>query len=517
MKKSLILILSFLVTSCDVANLINSTETKKTINSTPAETSQNTEKIIAHSGEGFETTELSKAILQIERIENDFSHQNTFDLLAAPKLNINTELYENQQWYQGNYNMAKYGGYHDLYNHFEGYLPTGKNLTILQAEKGSTPDVDYVESVKHLVNFRASESDSHAENVTEILSSLATYPGLFTQYETYSPNLDRFHTIDTADLRTFIGSTMSEGTPYFVNDYQGNPITPAQLLNVSNTNGGSSIMLVNQMDRFINLNNLVACTAMSSLESGNWTTSGTQYNSLVVDYPWGSTEGYEKFNGSKVNSHGVRQKPDLTAFSQFTASSYSTPTVCSGAALLLERVYKDDFLTNAKNSIVIKSIIMAGATRFNYKYNTEWDKEGVSQAAVYALREESGAPIAAWQRVSDENPLSQVFGAGVFNIYTAYLILDTGEWQDNQLVGERGWSYKDDIEENKSIKYYFRFNQDVQFSSLLAWHREITQTFDSILPDYKITLNKTHSDGDLELISVSDSTTNNIELIDVMV
>ena len=225
MKKSLILILSFLFTSCDIANLVNSTETKKAINSTPAETSQNKEKIIAHSEEVIEPTEsneFSKAILQIERIENDFSHQNTFDLLTAPKLHINTtELYENQQWYEGNYSMAKYGGYHDLYNHFEGYLPTGKNLTILQAEKGSTPDADYVESVKHLVNFRASESYSHAENVTEILSSLATYPGLFTQYETYSPNLDRFHTIDTADLRTFIGGTMSEGTPYFVNDYQG--------------------------------------------------------------------------------------------------------------------------------------------------------------------------------------------------------------------------------------------------------------------------------------------------------
>ena len=116
---------------------------------------------------------------------------------------------------------------------------------------------------------------------------------------------------------------------------------------------------------------MVACTAQSSLESGNWTNSGTSYNSIVVDQYYGNSNN---FDGAKLNDHGApRYKPDLVARSgRGSATSYSAPTVCSAAALLLERAEVDVAVSNAYNSVVVKAILMAGATRFNYRISTEW-------------------------------------------------------------------------------------------------------------------------------------------------
>ena len=77
-------------------------------------------------------------------------------------------------------------------------------------------------------------------------------------------------------------------------------LTPAKLLNISNTNG-SGIETMRHFDKFVEENDLVACTAMSGGTAGNRTTSGTVYNSIVVHTTW---IGEAHFEGALVNDHG---------------------------------------------------------------------------------------------------------------------------------------------------------------------------------------------------------------------
>ena len=204
---------------------------------------------------------------------------------------------------------------------------------MLQAESDHTPDA--AGNVLHL--FDNPGSGTHSETVAGILTDRNTYPLLWTSYTTFSLYLDNFHASTTADLRTFTAG-LGSGPTYPETSYDGAVIRPAKLLNISNTNG-SGIETMRHFDKFVEENDLVACTAMSGGTAGNRTTSGTVYNSIVVHTTW---IGEAHFEGALVNDHGEpRYKPDMVTWSAGRASSDSTPTVCSAAAMLLERTQVD--------------------------------------------------------------------------------------------------------------------------------------------------------------------------------
>ena len=328
---------------------------------------------------------------------------------------------------------------------------------------------------------------------------------LWTSYATFSPYLDNFHTSTTADLRTFAAG-LGSGPTYAETSYDGSVLTPAKLLNISNSNG-SGVEIMRHFDKFVEENDLVACTAMSGGTGGNWTTSGTVYNSIAVHH----TYVHESiFEGAKVNDHGEpRYKPDLvTQSAKGRASSVSAPTVCSAAAMLLERTQVDAGVANAYNSVTTKAILMAGATRFNYRISSHW-----SNVQVVNEEELISEPLfqqGEWERTSDVLPLSPKYGAGHMNMLAAYEILDAGEFDPGTgPVGVRGWDYAEGHAVRDTLVYPISLDRETVFSALLVWHRYIDDDFASHLPDYEISV---YDDAGTR-VAFSDSVTSNVELI----
>ena len=424
-----------------------------------------------------------------EQLPNDsrYYHENLLDL----------------DWYKINYNFAKYVGYQDLLAKFDGHLPSGLGLTILQAERSHTPDS--AGNVLHL--FANPGADSHSTDVASILTEIDSYPLQWTLYRTFSPHLDNFHTSATADLRIFAAG-LGSGPTYPETSYDGVALTPAKLLNVSNSNGGGT-ETARQFDKFVEENDLVACTAMSGGSGGNGTTSGTAYNSIAVH----QTHFHPSiFEGARVNDHGApRYKPDIVTRSEFSrASSYSSPTVCSAAAMLLERTQVDPAVANAYNSVALKAILMGGATRFNYRIGAHWN-----DVQVVNREELISEPLfywGEWERTSDELPMSPRHGAGALNVLAAYEILDSGEFDAGTgPVGIRGWDYAEGHAVGDTLVYPISLDGEAMFSAVLVWHRYIDDDFVSHLPDYEVSV---YDDADTR-VAFSDSVTSNTELIEV--
>ena len=447
-------------------------------------------------GEAGQITGLST--VPVDRSESTFMHEQSFKALIEDRFDSSEIFFNSYPWYSNNYELAKYVGFQELLLKYDYRLPTGQGLTILQAETHHTPDD--IGDVKHLFIFK--ESSSHSATVAEILSVLSTYPRLYTRYRTFSHELDSFHTTDTADLRVF-NADEDRINPYPIASYDDIPLAPAKLLNISNTNGGSSSEITRQFDKFVEENDIVACTAHSSLIAGNWTTSGMAYNSIVVGAKYGNVYS---FDGAKVNDHGSpRYKPDITTRSYVgSATSWASPQACSAAAVLLERAKLDPLLSNAYHSVAVKSILMAGATRFNYRIANEWTN--VSSIDPLFMNGE-------WERTSDELPLSPKYGAGALNVFGAYEILDAGEFDggSDDDVGLVGWDYARNLVVDDVVKYHLTVEEDAMFSAVLVWHRYIDENWSSYLPDYELALLA----SDDNRVAFSNSGTSNVELVEV--
>ena len=431
-----------------------------------------------------------------DRADIAFKHEQAFATLEEDRYRSIEHYFDSHGWYSNNYELAKYVGYQDLLTRYEYRLPTGRGITVLQAESTHTPDD--MGDVMHL--FVYGEESSHSRTVAEILTENEGYPLLYTRYSTFSAELDSFHTTTTANLRAFLED--AENPDYYPStSYEDIPLAPAKLLNVSNTNGGGAA-ITRRFDKFVEENDLVACTAHSSLQSGNVTTSGMAYNSIVVGQKY---QNIFAFDGARHNDHGSpRYKPDITARSSFAATSYSSPQVCSAAALLLERAKLDPVLSNAYHSIAIKSILMAGATRFNYSVAVEWDN--VSPVDPLFMNGQ-------WERTSDELPTSPKYGAGALNVFTAYEILSAGEFDGgfDEDIGLMGWDYARDLTEGDAVKYQLTVAEDVMFSAVLVWHRYIDDDWLSYLPDYDLAV----FDEGGSRIAYSNNNAANVELVEV--
>lgn len=448
------------------------------------------------------------------------NHQTAFSQLDANKEVIIESEYNNPRIsYGDNYNFGKYVGYVDLLNKYQRYLPTGKKVTVLQAENAHTPetipvfsspfDGSYVDVsigiISHLFNPRGIQDNKHSTTIARILTIATTYPTLYTQYSTLSPKLDLFHTATTRDLSRYLSDVVDNNYPLF--DYNNQAITPAKILNISNTNGGSSVGPIREFDKFVEQNDLLATTAQNGGSHDNVTTSGNSYNSLVVDQV--DTRPIND-SGAQINDHGnPRYKPDIITFSNPAgASSYAAPTIASAAAMLLERINVDPDLSNAFHSVVLKAIILAGATRYNYKISTEWASTTYSDATKALFNR------GEWQRSSDSQPTDPKYGVGVMNILASYNILEGGEFNANITTSTttfaQGWDYHQDVIVNNDYEYYIHLASPSVFSAVLTWHRKIDNSLVSHLADYQITL----YDNNNKQIAKSDNTTSNIELIE---
>ena len=437
-----------------------------------------------------------------------FDHSTAFSQLREDIFHFERGALVHDSYLAG-YNFAKYSGYQDLLARYDRYLPSGHGLTILQAERGHTPDD--LGTVAHL--FSNPGPSKHSRDVAEILTTLGTFAYAYTRYRSFSPDLDRFHASTTGALRSFLRSRQRGDPWYPTTSHDGSAVVPAKLLNVSNTNG-SGAEVARRFDKFVEENDLVACTSMPGSGGGNWSTSGTSYNAIAV----GSMLGHpDNFSGAQTNDHGApRYKPDLVSRSYYgaTTTSWATPTVCSAAAVLLGRAQVDGNLANAFRSVVTKAILMAGSTRFDYRISSHWDD--VQEVIVRSLRHQPLFRLTSstreWARTSDALPTDPRYGAGSLNMLSAYEILDAGEFdaEGTTPVGVRGWDYARRLAVGDVITYPVSITAESMFSAVLVWHRYVDDRIVSHLPDYELSL----YDSDGVRVARSDSTTSNVELVE---
>ena len=474
-------------------------------------------------------------------LASHFSHSTEFSQLPADNDYVSEARFNGNDYYNQNYHFGKYSGYLELLEEYDRYLPTGDDLTVLQVEPGLTPD-NVADEVLHIFYDDDQSSDYHSRDVAEVLTKRKTASTNFTTYNTFSPDLDSFHTAVSGDMLSWLQWTFDPPNNYPATSTDGTFLTPPDLMNVSAALGPASIQRTRRhFDWFIEENNVVACTASPGSMSNNHSVSGNAYNSIVVDKAWPRSAN---FTGAQWNDHGSpRYKPDIVAWSQQGASSFATPQVCSMAAVLLERANVDSHLTDAQNSEVIKTILMAGATRFSYLLSTDWDdytsatvpNAPYPRGSYRELFGEDAVITGEWERESDTQPTSYKYGAGALNALGAYKILDAGQFGDTSLIAwsslvssdyseNVGWDFHDQPANSTSTStstshYYFSFDEKSMFSVVMNWHRRFAPHPDGIsnvqshMADYELSL----YDSDDTLVANSDNTTSNVELIEVKV
>lgn len=235
------------------------------------------------------------------------------------------------------------------------------------------------------------------------------------------------------------------------------------------------------MDYKINRDGTTVCVSLGNGTAKMIPLMGNIYNSIVV----GTSSGNHSRGGTTALVIG-RVRPDICGTKDYT--SYTTPIVMGCAGILLEKAKTTSALSNAKNSRVIKALLLAGATKQEFP---------------------------TWENTTS-SPLDLVYGAGEVNIYNSYKVLLSGQKSANQQVlNSNGWDYRVTTSSNV---YYFEVGESLksEFSAVLVWNYEPTTsdffTYTGSLKDLNLKLYKVDgSFGLADLVTHSSSAIDNVE------
>lgn len=305
------------------------------------------------------------ALLEIE-VNPSTSDMTLFDVIEEPFV-----LDPNQHpFYQRALNFLTQTQYLDLWNYTSGNLPTGKRVVVAQVENDHA-DPSRFPTKTFIPHPVGAGTGSHASSVggtlyggeIDLTSNARVYFG-------FSSGIPAVHSFTSSAFRTDVLKL----EPGNANARQPGGVLPSfeaplHLINVSNTAGsGLHSNNVRAMDYLIETHDILAVTSMPGSLSDNSSLSGVLWNALVVGKPTtdlaypGGTE-YENVEAQK------RDKPDMVSIGCVPsscgalASSWAVPAVASGAAMLLDYAMGDPSKVQALHSVVMKSILMAGARK----------------------------------------------------------------------------------------------------------------------------------------------------------
>jgi len=244
-----------------------------------------------------------------------------------------------------------------------------------------------------------------------------------------------------------------------------------------------------RLDYMVNRDKQIVMTAMNN---GNSTVLppiwAQSYNTISV----GLSNGASSHGNTTAFDGAGRMKPDLVVPATFGLTSFALPTASSAATLLLSKAKATPALTNARNPEVIKSLMMAGATKTEFP---------------------------TWTH-TQTRPLDFYYGAGELNIYRSYNILIAGEQDASSIstVNYTGWDYNTTTTGGRD--YIFNLSETAtEVSVVLTWNRTVTDGptagFDAAasLADLRLTLSNSSGLVIGSTIVVSDSAVDNVELI----
>lgn len=193
-------------------------------------------------------------------------------------------------------------------------------------------------------------------------------------------------------------------------------------------------------DYRIDRDNIIACVGVDNGPTMSQMMANG-YNSIAV----GSSSGNHPQSGTTLDTVG-RMKPDIVGTNTWT--SYATPIVASTATLLVGEINRSSSLSAARSSMVIKALLMAGATKSQFP--------GWSHSAT--------------------RPLDQVFGAGQVNAYNSYKALVAGQQSASSSANLSLDGWDSNTTSTGGRKLYF-FNvpngKRMTLSAVLAWNRHI--------------------------------------------
>ena len=427
-------------------------------------------------------------------------------------------------------------GYFKLWKKLDGRIPGGAGpnpgkagnygISLLQVESG-LPDANKFPTI---IGALKTGYKSHATTVASILTS---------KIERYAPNgenppraiyplgfagtLKRHQAITASTWNNEIlktkGSTGKYNAilPSYTSNIPKTDIISASYASVGYVGDKNNHEGLRRLDYLLAKNNtLLFSSQPGSYAETNATSSGNVYNGIVVGKP---TANYNYVDGTTLdNLNGARMKPDIVAAQMIYnsadvntgfngASSYSTPTVATGGAVLLDKAHNTKSLNAATDMRVMKAIIMAGA-----------GKDYLVTPPTKANPVVTDKPGSYTWTNSTSSPLDKHYGAGMFNIYNSYTILEAGKITkggDFEADANTGWdkASTDGIAGSKN-EYKFTLGTSGTFSAILAWNRLVTpnsdaNAYDATLADLKIVL----TDEDGNQITFSDSKSDNVEHI----
>lgn len=287
---------------------------------------------------------------------------------------------------------------------------------------------------------------------------------------------------DTVGQFFYGTSSLSPGigvSPNRIASYEANDFLNAGFLNVGNTGALPSVEVndvqnhswignfeteaanVNAMRRIDHAIQRDDFVAVFGLNNG----SGTSVPNLMAGAYNGITVGLSSGNHSRGGTTldgGLRTRPDIVVPTSvpFEATSWATPTVGSAAALLLETARGTTGLGNAAKSVVVKSLLLTGATRDEPEFGGAWAN-------------------------SPTQPLDVVYGAGELNVLHSHDVLVAGENNASAVstVANTGWDLG---ASSATVPQLYFFDLDspgftFEIAASLVWNRDIA--VEDIQPD----------------------------------
>jgi hypothetical protein len=224
---------------------------------------------------------------------------------------------------------------------------------------------------------------------------------------------------------------------------------------------------------------------------------GQSHNALAV----GLSNGDHSAGSTTLDGSG-RTKPNIVV--PTTATSYGTPTVAGAGALLLQTARADVSLSNASESVVLRSLLLAGASKEEPEFTTTWTH-------------------------SESTPLDTRYGAGELDVKTSFDILSGGEFASSAgtLASERGWDFGSAFVAAPGV-YFFDLTSDagpLSLTASLVWNSVVSATdtnpdpfltaysFSTIVPNLDLRLYSATGFAVGSQIAASLSTVDNLELI----
>lgn len=416
-------------------------------------------------------------------------------------------------FYLGAREFMQYSGWWDLWYRYRGVLPFGNGVHVAQVEN-SVPDINAfpdkfftLDPIDALPN-----PDGHAETVGTIYyggpvyqDSNATFPRGFgrgvTNIAAYTGNAFRSDVLGIDPG----GDTRLGPLPAWNSG-------PRQVLNMSSSGGfGGDANTIRALDYLIDTYNVLGCNSHPGSYVGdyNGTLSGNVWNSLVIAQNGPRNANWNGAQYENVGTH-FRVKPDLVSGDWMEgrtggASSWTTPTVAGAAAFLLEQARSTNLTHAATNNYVLKSVMMAGASKFGL-ITPVWEAGSITNWDYETPYVYSNNP--------PTQPLDRLFGAGRFNINNAYTILTAGEASATGTNGPTGWAKGSGLTASAAQTYWINVTQPLpEFVAMLVWNRHVQ---DNAGTSYNWTLNNLKLElfnAANQLLASSDDPGNNVEQV----